>query len=65
MIKFLMCFGAVIFWSFDSFAVKPADFAKYYEVDLDEKLPSLEELEEKYIVSESDYDRRYDSKRFI
>lgn len=65
MIKFLIYSAAVVFWSFDSFAVKPADFAKYYEIDLDEKLPSLEELEEKYIINESDYDRKYDSKRFI
>lgn len=38
----------------------PQDYAKYFEVDLDAPLPSLEELDEKYIKPNVLYDRRYD-----
>lgn len=38
----------------------PQDYAKYFEVDLDEKLPTLEELNEKYVKPNVLYDKRYD-----
>ncbi len=42
-----------------------ADYAKFYDIDLDEKLPSLEELEKNFIDQYSNYDRRYPYKSAI
>lgn len=38
----------------------PQDFAKYFDIDLDAPLPSLEELNEKYVKPNVLYDKRYD-----
>lgn len=45
--------------AFSAYAT-PQDYAKFYEVDLDAPLPSLEELNEKYAKPNVLYDRRYD-----
>ena len=65
MIKNFLYFFSLIFFCGYAFAKTPADYAKYYEIDLDEDLPPLEELQKKYMTDNSDYNRRYKSKFFI
>lgn len=38
----------------------PEDFAKFYEIDMDEKLPPYAELYQKYVIDNKIVDRKYD-----
>ena len=46
--------------SYSASALKPQDYKKYFQVDLDENLPTMEELTEKYANEKDIYDRKYD-----
>ncbi|MDR1694624.1 MAG: hypothetical protein LBR70_05500 [Lactobacillaceae bacterium] len=59
MIKFLF----VSFFSFvlcGSAFAQVADYTRLFDIDLEEKLPPIEELREKYINPNQDFDRKYD-----
>ncbi len=38
----------------------PQDYADYFKIDLDQPLPKYEELQQKYLIENSNYNRRYD-----
>lgn len=57
--KFVLCIAFLTFTAVSAFAV-PQDYAKFFEIDLDEPLPTLEELQSKYAKSGVVYDKHYD-----
>lgn len=56
---FIFLFGFTFIYPASSFA-SWIDYSKYFEVDLDEKLPTLEELEKKYDKPDRHYYRKYE-----
>ena len=62
MIKILISIIYLVLISPFSFAAEhsPQDFAKYFKIDLEEPLPTLEELNEKYVKPAVMYDYKYD-----
>lgn len=56
-----ICVGFFLFGAAASADVgAPQEFAKYFKIDLDAPLPSLEELNEKYVKPNVLYDYKYD-----
>lgn len=52
-------FFAYFLFVANSFA-SSADYAKYFEIDLDAPLPSIAELQKKYFADNPEYDRKYE-----
>jgi len=63
--KFFVCLFVFLFAHGSAYAIKAEDFAEYFEIDIDEQIPSLKELREQYNFEDSNYDRRYTAKRYI
>lgn len=59
MIKKGLFWLSALGWAWNAQAA-PQNFAKYFEIDLDAPLPTLAELNEKYVKPNVLYDRRYD-----
>ena len=57
-------FAKIFFMFFCGFAVLPLcaaerDYSDYFQIDLDMKLPTLAELQKKYVINQN-YDRKYE-----
>lgn len=57
--KTVFCIAVFMFAAVSAFAA-PQDYAKFFEIDLDEPLPTLEELQTKYVKPNVVYDKHYD-----
>ncbi|MFI3241781.1 MAG: hypothetical protein R3Y43_04365 [Alphaproteobacteria bacterium] len=56
--KFFLMFVLIII-SFNAKA-SPAEYAKYFKIDLTADLPTIEDLKNKYIFDDPDHDRKYE-----
>lgn len=57
--KLITLLAGSCLWAVSAMAA-PQDYAEYFKVDLDQPLPKYEELQQKYLVDNRNYNRRYD-----